>query len=108
MLPLAVERTSRDGVEVLFVEGEIDAATAPRLIAALNDAVAGAVSLAVIMWVAYLSEVVSLGSDSLETILNVTYPSADILLVTALMVLAMRRSAPTAPWVDSSSCVTCA
>jgi signal transduction histidine kinase len=56
------------------------------------DAVAGAVSLAVIMWVAYLSEVVSLGSDPLETILNVTYPSADILLLTALMVLAMRRS----------------
>ena len=42
MLPLAVERTSRDGVDVLFVEGEIDVATAPRLIAALNDAVAEA------------------------------------------------------------------
>ncbi len=42
MLPLAVERTSRDGVDVLFVEGEIDVASAPRLIAALNDAVAEA------------------------------------------------------------------
>ena len=42
MLPLAVERTSRDGVDVLFVEGEIDVATAPRLIAALNAAVAEA------------------------------------------------------------------
>ena len=42
MLPLAVERTSRDGVDVLFVEGEIDGASAPRLIAALNDAVAEA------------------------------------------------------------------
>ena len=42
MLPLAVERTSRDGVDVLFVEGEIDVASAPRLIAVLNDAVAEA------------------------------------------------------------------
>ena len=42
MLPLAVERTSRDGVDVLLVEGEIDVASAPRLIAALNDAVAEA------------------------------------------------------------------
>jgi anti-sigma B factor antagonist len=42
VLPLAVERTSRDGVDVLFVEGEIDVASAPRLIAALNDAVAEA------------------------------------------------------------------
>ena len=42
MLPLAVERTSRDGVDVLFVEGEIDVASAPRLIAALNEAVAEA------------------------------------------------------------------
>jgi anti-anti-sigma factor len=37
-----VERTSRDGVDVLFVEGQIDVASAPRLIAALNDAVAEA------------------------------------------------------------------
>jgi anti-sigma B factor antagonist len=42
VLPLAVERTSRDGVDVLFVEGEIDVASAPRLIAALNAAVAEA------------------------------------------------------------------
>jgi anti-sigma B factor antagonist len=42
VLPLAVERTSRDGVDVLFVEGEIDVASAPRLIAVLNDAVAEA------------------------------------------------------------------
>ena len=42
MLPVAVERTSRDGVDVLFVEGEIDVASAPRLIAALNEAVAEA------------------------------------------------------------------
>jgi anti-sigma B factor antagonist len=37
--PLAVERTSRDGVQLLLVEGEIDAATAPRLLSALNQAV---------------------------------------------------------------------
>ena len=48
MLPLAVDRTSRDGVDVLFVEGEIDVATAPRLIAALNDAVADAVRSVII------------------------------------------------------------
>ena len=48
MLPLAVERTSRDGVDVLFVEGEIDVATAPRLIAALNDAVSEAVRSVII------------------------------------------------------------
>jgi anti-sigma B factor antagonist len=48
VLPLAVEQTSRDGVDVLLVEGEIDVATAPRLIAALNDAVADAVRSVVI------------------------------------------------------------
>jgi anti-sigma B factor antagonist len=39
VLPLAVERTSDDGVELLLVDGEIDVATAPRLLAALNEAV---------------------------------------------------------------------
>jgi len=42
------------------------------------DATAGTLSLAVIMWVTYLADVVSLGSDPVETFLNVTYPSADI------------------------------
>jgi anti-sigma B factor antagonist len=37
--PLAVKRTSRDGVELLLVEGELDIATAPRLISALTEAV---------------------------------------------------------------------
>jgi anti-sigma B factor antagonist len=37
--PLAVKRTSRDGVELLLVEGELDIATAPRLITVLNKAV---------------------------------------------------------------------
>jgi anti-sigma B factor antagonist len=37
--PLAVKRTSRDGVELLLVEGELDIATAPRLLSALNHGV---------------------------------------------------------------------
>jgi anti-sigma B factor antagonist len=36
---LAVELTSRDGVDVLLVEGELDIATAPRLLNVLNKAV---------------------------------------------------------------------
>lgn len=56
------------------------------------DATAGTLSLAVVMWVAYLHEVVELGTNPVETFLNVTYPLGDVLLVTALMVLAMRRS----------------
>lgn len=39
MHPLAVERIQADGCELLAVEGEIDIATSPRLIAALNEAV---------------------------------------------------------------------
>jgi anti-sigma B factor antagonist len=38
MLPFAVERTRADGVEFLAVEGEIDIATSPRLIASLSEA----------------------------------------------------------------------
>jgi hypothetical protein len=56
------------------------------------DAAAGTLSLAVVMWVAYLHGVVGLGSDPIETFLNLLYPLGDVLLVTALMVLAMRRS----------------
>ena len=56
------------------------------------DATAGALSLAVVMWVAYLNEVVGLGMSPLESFLNVAYPLGDVLLMTALMVLAMRRS----------------
>jgi anti-sigma B factor antagonist len=36
---LAVKQTSRDGVELLMVEGELDIATAPRLLSVLNKAV---------------------------------------------------------------------
>jgi anti-anti-sigma factor len=42
VLPLAVERTSDAGVEFLRVEGELDCATAPRLISVLNRSVADA------------------------------------------------------------------
>jgi anti-sigma B factor antagonist len=38
--PLAVERSQVDGYELLAVQGELDIATAPRMIAALNEAVA--------------------------------------------------------------------
>jgi anti-sigma B factor antagonist len=37
--PLAVERSQADGYELLAVRGEIDIATSPRLIVALNKAV---------------------------------------------------------------------
>ena len=56
------------------------------------DATAGALSLGVVMWVAYLHDVVGLGIDPIESFLNVAYPFGDVLLATALMVLAMRRS----------------
>jgi anti-sigma B factor antagonist len=41
--PLAVERMKSDGYELLAVDGEIDIATSPRLIAALNEAVTDSV-----------------------------------------------------------------
>ena len=37
--PLAVERSRTDGYELLTVEGELDIATAPRMLGALNDAI---------------------------------------------------------------------
>jgi anti-sigma B factor antagonist len=46
--PLAVERSSADGSEVLVVEGEIDMASSSRLIAPLNEAVMEAVHSLVI------------------------------------------------------------
>src|SRR5215211_7679534 len=39
--PLAVERTSTDGFELLIVEGEIDIATSSRLIGPLNVDLSG-------------------------------------------------------------------
>jgi anti-sigma B factor antagonist len=46
--PLAVERTSRDGVELVQVEGEVDIATAARLISVLNSSVAEALKSVVV------------------------------------------------------------
>jgi anti-sigma B factor antagonist len=66
MLPLAVEQTSLDGVDFLMVEGEIDVATAPRLIAALNDAVTQAVRSVVID----LSSVGFMDSTGLALLIN--------------------------------------
>jgi anti-sigma B factor antagonist len=38
--PLAVKRSRIDGYELLSAEGELDIATAPRMMAALNEALA--------------------------------------------------------------------
>jgi signal transduction histidine kinase len=58
------------------------------------DAAAGAFSLIVVMWVVYLDQVVSLSGEqgTVEMALNLFYPFGDVLLATALMILAMRRS----------------
>jgi anti-sigma B factor antagonist len=46
--PLVVERTSRDGVELVQVEGEVDIASAARLINVLNSSVAEAIKSVVV------------------------------------------------------------
>jgi anti-sigma B factor antagonist len=66
LLPLAVERTSRDGVELLLVEGEVDIATAPRLLAVLNQAVQDALQSLVID----LSAVGFMDSTGLALLIN--------------------------------------
>jgi anti-sigma B factor antagonist len=43
-----VERTSQDGVEVVLVEGEVDIASASRLISVLNSSVAEAIKSVVV------------------------------------------------------------
>jgi len=43
-----VERTSRDGVELVLVEGEVDIATAARLISVLNSSVAEAIKSVIV------------------------------------------------------------
>jgi anti-sigma B factor antagonist len=64
--PLAVERSRSDGYEVLAVEGEIDIATAPRMIAAINEVLADIESPLVVD----LSNVVFLDSTGLALLLN--------------------------------------
>jgi anti-sigma B factor antagonist len=64
--PLAVERTSAEGVELLLVEGELDIATAPRLISVLN----GAVQEALRSLVVDLSNVDFMDSTGLALLIN--------------------------------------
>jgi anti-sigma B factor antagonist len=64
--PLAVERTSQDGVELLMVEGELDIATAPRLISVMNGAVQEALRSLVID----LSRVDFMDSTGLALLIN--------------------------------------
>jgi anti-sigma B factor antagonist len=46
--PLAVERRTQDGNELVLVEGEVDIATAAKLISVLNSSVADAVKSVVV------------------------------------------------------------
>jgi anti-sigma B factor antagonist len=64
--PLAVERTSDEGVELVLVEGELDIATAPRLISVLNSAVQEALRSLVID----LSDVDFMDSTGLALLIN--------------------------------------
>jgi anti-sigma B factor antagonist len=64
--PLAVERTTTEGVELLLVEGEIDIASAPRLISVLNRAVQEALRSLVVD----LSEVDFMDSTGLALLIN--------------------------------------
>jgi anti-sigma B factor antagonist len=64
--PLAVERTSNEGVELLMVEGELDIATAPRLIGVLN----GAIQEALRSLVVDLSQVDFMDSTGLALLIN--------------------------------------
>jgi anti-sigma B factor antagonist len=64
--PLAVERTSKRGVEMVMVEGELDIATAPRLISVLNRAVQEALKSLVVD----LSEVDFMDSTGLALLIN--------------------------------------
>ena len=66
MQPLAVERSSQDGVEVVHVEGEVDIATASRLISVLNSSVADAIKAVVVD----LSKVGFMDSTGLALLIN--------------------------------------
>jgi anti-sigma B factor antagonist len=61
-----VERTSRDGVELLLVEGEVDIATASRLIGVLNSSVAEAIGSVIVD----LSRVGFMDSTGLALLIN--------------------------------------
>jgi anti-sigma B factor antagonist len=61
-----VERTSRDGVETLVVEGEVDIASASRLLSVLNSSVAEAIKAVVVD----LSQVDFMDSTGLALLIN--------------------------------------
>jgi len=61
-----VERLSRDGVETLVVEGELDIATASRLLSVLNSSVAEAIRAVVVD----LSRVGFMDSTGLALLIN--------------------------------------
>jgi anti-sigma B factor antagonist len=66
MTPLAVERSRVDGYELLTVEGELDIATASRMIASLNEAIAEVETPLVVD----LTEVVFMDSTGLALLMN--------------------------------------
>ena len=66
MTPLAVKRSRSDGYDVLTVEGELDIATAPRMIAALNEAIADMAAPLVVD----LTRVVFMDSTGLALLMN--------------------------------------
>ena len=66
MNPLQVERTRVDGLDVLVVEGELDIATAPRMISALNEALAAGDDPLVVD----LSRVLFMDSTGLALLIN--------------------------------------
>src|SRR5215212_9298685 len=64
--PLAVERSRVDGYELLSVEGELDIATASRMISALNEAIAEMEAPLVVD----LTQVVFMDSTGLALLMN--------------------------------------
>jgi anti-sigma B factor antagonist len=64
--PLAVERSRIDGYELLTVEGELDIATAPRMLGALNEAIAEMETPLVVD----LTDVVFMDSTGLALLMN--------------------------------------
>ena len=64
--PLSVERVSQDGVELVLVEGELDIATAARLIGVLNASVEDAIQSVVVD----LSNVDFMDSTGLALLIN--------------------------------------
>ena len=66
MTPLAVERSRVDGYELLTVEGELDIATASRMISALNEAIAEMTAPLVVD----LTHVIFMDSTGLALLMN--------------------------------------